>query len=134
VSLPIHGYLQRADLVATSTSNHLADTMSLLFEPFEVPISANSSLSVVSSLEYPKSSLCYWSMPTLAIHAVTRFSKKSPRNPSLLSLHAHHNNAEPTTSLVLYICRLEHLDSGHSKRSRFKKWPIRFLLDISPGQ
>lgn len=134
MSLPIHGYYQRADLVATSTSNHLADTMSLLSELSEVPISVNSSLSVVSSLEFPKSSLCYWSMPIHAIHAVTKSSRRSPRNPSLPSLHAHHNSAEPTTSPVLYICRLEHLDLGHSRRSRFKKWQIRSLLDISPGQ
>jgi hypothetical protein len=126
--------MKQANMVAMSTSNHPADTTFSLFELSEALTSVNSSLSVVSSPEYPKSSPSYWSMPTLAIHAVTKSSKKSPKNPSLPSLHAHHNNAEPTTLPVLYICKLEPLDLGHSRKSRFKKWQIKSLLVISPDQ
>lgn len=115
---------------ATSTSNPLETTKSSRFVQSVALISGNSSPFEESSLEFQKSNLSSSSTPTRVIPAVTRFSKKSLKRVSRLYKLVRVNNARRTVGKGNYTCKRERVDSGRSRKSRFRKWPIKYRWDI----
>ena len=123
-----------AHTLVMSTSDLPALRRISLFDMSAPRTSVNSSLSVVSSLEFPKSNPSSSSMLTPVIHAEMKSSKKSHKKHLHRSPAVHPKRVNEIKPMVSSTCKLEHPGLSHSRRSKFKKWRIRYLLDTFPGQ